>query len=119
MPSREEQTSKLFHLIQAKVELKFFFFSRRVYKNGIKPDSGWNPEVFEWLNRESIRLKLSEEDRWGGLMFDEMTIQVRIHRLFQFTFAKKLMPCSYQFIIVPCFFDLFLFSCSFYKQVNL
>ena len=50
--------------------------SASIYKNGIEGEAGWNPAVFEWLRREATRLSLSNEDRWGGIMFDEMATQV-------------------------------------------
>ena len=33
-------------------------------------------EVVAWCHREASRLKLKDQDLWGGLIFDEMTIQV-------------------------------------------
>jgi len=48
----------------------------RYYKNSVPKTSGWNSEVMLWCKQEADRLSLKEEDRWGGLIFDEMTIQV-------------------------------------------
>lgn len=46
------------------------------YKNSISSSYGWNVEVVAWCHREASRLKLKDQDLWGGLIFDEMTIQV-------------------------------------------
>lgn len=51
-------------------------FSCSYYKNSISSSSGWNSEVVAWCQREASRLNLKEKDLWGGLIFDEMTIQV-------------------------------------------
>ena len=51
-------------------------FSCSYYKNSISSSSGWNSEVVAWCQREASRLNLKEKDLWGGLKFDEMTIQV-------------------------------------------
>lgn len=51
----------------------------REYKNCVTQDPGIQDNVFVWMHDEADRLKLSEEQRHGGIIFDEMSIQVR-HR---------------------------------------
>ncbi|KAL9976520.1 hypothetical protein ACROYT_G013834 [Oculina patagonica] len=46
------------------------------YKNSSSSSSGCNSEVVAWCQRETSRLNLKEKDLWGGLIFDEMTIQL-------------------------------------------
>ncbi|XP_028392672.1 uncharacterized protein LOC114517214 [Dendronephthya gigantea] len=47
----------------------------RYYKNSVSQQPGWNIEVLNWCRKEAERLKLTEENHWGGLIFDEMKIQ--------------------------------------------
>ena len=54
-----------------------FLPSRYFYKNSIPQQSGWNKDVIDWCRKEAERLKL-KSDYWGGLIFDEMKIQVKI-----------------------------------------
>lgn len=49
----------------------------RHYKNGVPKNSGWSSEVMLGCKQEADRLGLKNEDLWGGLIFDEMTIQVQ------------------------------------------
>lgn len=48
------------------------------YKNRVRQDSGIVPELFDWMHREGERFKLTAKERKGGLIFDEMAIQVNI-----------------------------------------
>jgi hypothetical protein len=48
----------------------------RYYKNAVPLSTAWDPEVMLWAKNEADSLKLTEKDRWCGLIFDEMTIQV-------------------------------------------
>ena len=62
----------------------------RYYKNSVSSVSGWNPEVFSWCHSEARRLNLKDKDLWGGLIFDEMTIQVHFLRPFMcFNYASE------------------------------
>ena len=54
------------------------FLPSRYYKNSIPQQSGLNKDVIDWCRKEAERLKLKSEDYWGGLIFDEMKIQVKI-----------------------------------------
>jgi hypothetical protein len=54
----------------------FLFSSKRYYKNALHQKPGWNRDVIEWCRQEAQRLNLKEQDFWGGLVFDEMKIQV-------------------------------------------
>ncbi|KAK3754215.1 hypothetical protein QZH41_013117 [Actinostola sp. cb2023] len=47
----------------------------RYYKNAIPPKSGWDHDVMQWCSKEAKNLGLNEEQRWSGLIFDEMAIQ--------------------------------------------
>jgi hypothetical protein len=57
--------------------LYFYLLQKRYYKNSLDQKSGWNRDVIEWCRQEAQRLNLKEQDFWGGLVFDEMKIQVR------------------------------------------
>ena len=50
-----------------------------MYKNTVRQTPGINPMMFDWMLKEAERLNLSQEGRFGGIMFDEMSIQVNIH----------------------------------------
>ena len=39
---------------------------------------GWNEEMIDWCKREARRQNLKEDEHWGGLIVDEMKIQVRL-----------------------------------------
>lgn len=46
-----------------------------LYRNALKQDPGFDPKALEWMHEEANRLGLSSNDRLGGVIFDEMTIQ--------------------------------------------
>ena len=46
------------------------------YKNSIKQTVGFNKDHFEWMKREAVRVHVPSHGLWGGLMFDEMALQV-------------------------------------------
>ena len=48
------------------------------YRNVQEIEQGWNLDLFLWCCKEADKLKLAEEDQYGGLLFDEMTIQENI-----------------------------------------
>lgn len=50
------------------------FFSH--YKNKTDQCPGWNEEIIGWCLDEAKKNKLAEADYWGGLVLDEMKIQV-------------------------------------------
>lgn len=84
-----------------------FCFS--IYKNGISCESGWNPAIFDWLRREGERMELSDEDKWGGIMFDEMTIQVNTLHIFALCTHQNFIPGLSQYIWSLLSFGQFLF----------
>ena len=53
-----------------------FFNCNRYYKNSVNQESGWNQEVIEWYAKEARRHELKPHEYWGGLIMDEMKIQV-------------------------------------------
>ena len=68
------QSAKAFDTLEKNLILP----SRRLiqyYRNTDKIANGSNPELFIWCRREADKLNLTEEQRYGGLIFDEMTIQ--------------------------------------------
>ena len=50
----------------------------RYYKNSIDQKPGWNEEMIDWCKREARRQNLKEDEHWGGLIVNEMKIQVRL-----------------------------------------
>jgi hypothetical protein len=50
--------------------------SFRYYKHTVNQESGWNQEVISWCQNEAQRQHLKPADYWGGLVLDEMKIQV-------------------------------------------
>ena len=57
--------------------LYFYLLQKRYYKNSLHQKSGWNQDVIKWCRQEAQRLNLKEQDFGGGLVLDEMKIQVR------------------------------------------
>lgn len=49
-----------------------------LYKNSIKQKPGFDEEMFHWMHIEANRQNISEHERYGGIIFDEMSIQVDI-----------------------------------------
>ena len=45
------------------------------YQNNVKQTPGLSKEVFKWMQLEAEKQKLSPENREGGILFDEMSIQ--------------------------------------------
>jgi hypothetical protein len=50
----------------------------RYYKNSVDQQPGWNGETIDWCKREAERQNLKKEEYWGGLIVDEMKIQVHL-----------------------------------------
>ena len=48
----------------------------RYYKSSVNQQPGWNTEAIEWCRKETERKRLKPDDHWGGLVVDEMKIQV-------------------------------------------
>ena len=46
-----------------------------LYKNSIKQKPGFDEEVFNWMHMEANRQNLPKGERYGGIIFDEMSIQ--------------------------------------------
>ena len=51
-------------------------FLIRLHKNRITQTPGWNREVLKWCLEEAREKKLTKADYCGGLVIDEMKIQV-------------------------------------------
>ena len=47
-----------------------------MYKNSVSQKSGLNDEVLQWMLHEADKLNLDSFGREGGLILDEMAIQV-------------------------------------------
>ena len=47
-----------------------------LYKNSVRQNAGFNNEVLEWMQIELEKLKAGPFGREGGIMLDEMAIQV-------------------------------------------
>jgi hypothetical protein len=48
-----------------------------LYTNSVSQNSGFNEGVLKWLIQEADKLNLDAFGREGGLILDEMAIQVR------------------------------------------
>ena len=48
----------------------------RYYKNSVDQKPGWNADIFKWCKAEAERQQIKEKDYWGGLVLDEMKLQV-------------------------------------------
>ena len=70
---------KLIHTI-CKLQLSLCKLLRiityRLYKNKVKETVGWNPEVLRWCLNAAKERGMKEADYMGGLVIDEMKIQV-------------------------------------------
>ncbi|XP_052258149.1 uncharacterized protein LOC127862916 [Dreissena polymorpha] len=49
-----------------------------LYKNLIKQQPGFDDDVFQWMYTEANRQNIPEGERYGGIIFDEMSIQTDI-----------------------------------------
>lgn len=49
-----------------------------LYKNSIKQKPGFDDEIFHWMHIEANRQNMPEDGRYGGIIFDEMSIQADI-----------------------------------------
>lgn len=47
------------------------------YKNSCTQDAGFNAPVGQWMAQEAVKRKIGPEGREGGIILDEMAIQVR------------------------------------------
>ena len=45
------------------------------YQNNVKQTPRFSKDVFKWMQLEAEKQKLSPENREGGILFDEMSIQ--------------------------------------------
>ena len=54
------------------------------YKNSVPQKSGLNDEVLQWMEQEAKKLDLSEFGKCGGIVLDEMSIQVRSSPIAQY-----------------------------------
>ena len=48
----------------------------QLYKNSIKQEPGLNKEVFKLMRQEAEKKKITKIEKRGGVMLDEMSIQV-------------------------------------------
>ena len=48
----------------------------QLYKNSIKQEPGLNKEVFKLMRQEAEKKKITKIGKRGGVMLDEMSIQV-------------------------------------------
>jgi len=48
-----------------------------MYKNSCTQDAGFNASVGQWMAQEAVKRKIGPEGREGGIILDEMAIQVR------------------------------------------
>ena len=71
------------------IDSKFRLFLSRYYKNSVSQEEGWNKEIISWCKNEAERQNLRPEDYWGGLVLDEMKIQVYI-------MIRYLSPAKYE-----------------------
>ena len=62
-----------------------------LYKNSVKQKPGLNEEVLEWMKREADKLNLDRFGKEGGLILDEMTIQVTIVRVYRIVYETLLL----------------------------
>ena len=46
-----------------------------MYKNALKQEPGFDISLFQWMYKESRRHDMTEEEKIGGIIFDEMSIQ--------------------------------------------
>jgi len=56
---------------------KTYLCVSRFYKNKVDEKPGWNDQVLKWCLEAALERGLKKEDYWGGLLIDEMKIQVR------------------------------------------
>ena len=47
-----------------------------LYKNSVQQNAGFNEEVLDWMVIEMTKLKLDAFGKEGGIILDEMAIQV-------------------------------------------
>jgi hypothetical protein len=64
------------------------------YKNSVDQTVGYNKHNLQWMVSEATRANLPAHGYWGGLMFDEMSIQVKSIASV-ITFSVYLMLCPY------------------------
>lgn len=50
----------------------------RMYKNSCSQNPGLNDSVGQWMKQEAMKRNIGPEGREGGIILDEMAIQVRI-----------------------------------------
>ena len=52
----------------------------RFHKNKVEQKPGWNWEMLLWCLNEAKKNNLQEQDFWGGLILNEIKIQVNVIR---------------------------------------
>ena len=50
---------------------------QRLHKNRREEQPGWNAETIRWCLEKATQQSFSGSDFWGGLVIDEMKIQVQ------------------------------------------
>ena len=54
-----------------------------LYKNSVKQNVGFNKTMFDWMTKEAKLCNIPPHGYWGGLMFDEVSIQVYLLTILQ------------------------------------
>lgn len=63
-----------------------------MYKNSCTQDAGFNASVGQWMAQEAVKRKIGPEGREGGIILDEMAIQVRESRYSYLETLKNTTP---------------------------
>ena len=58
--------------------LRYVFCFADITKILLAKRRGWNDQIISWCQKEAKRQNLRPEEYWGGLLLDEMKIQVHI-----------------------------------------
>lgn len=58
-----------------------------LYKNSVQQNAGLNDQVLDWLVKEADKAQLDEYGREGGIILDEMSIQVRTLKSYKSYFS--------------------------------
>ena len=60
----------------------------QLYKNSVPQTPGFNKEVLQWMKLEAEKLKLDDFGKSGGIILDEMAIQVKCALSSRFYFSQ-------------------------------
>ena len=84
---------KLLHII-FKLQYILRNIIYRLYKNKVKETVGWNPEVLRWCLNAAKESGMKEADYMGGLVIDEMKIQVPFQTRKNYFLEITLVQCK-------------------------